>query len=132
MWAVPDKAWKRLERKFAKWIGGERVKRMGDFSQPDTDVRVPGLERLRIDCKLRKRFHHHAIFREIQAKYVRDGRDRAVLVTKVNRNRLYLVSVEADLFVELLSCARILASDRPEKVPENLRKLLRPDLEGVD
>lgn len=102
---MPDKAWKKLERKIGKLFGGERVKRMGDYSQSATDVILHDLQHLRIDCKLRRRFLHHSMFEEIAGRYCREG-EEPILVTKEHGKKRYLVSVDARFFARLLQAYR--------------------------
>lgn len=103
---MPDKAWKRLERKIGKLFGGERVKRMGDFSVSATDVLLDDLKHFRIDCKLRQKFMHHSLYDEIQKKYCKSDEDVAVMVTKEYGRYRYLVSVDAEFFAVLLEAYR--------------------------
>jgi hypothetical protein len=103
---MPDKAWKRLERKIGKLFGGERVKRLGDFSVSATDVLLHDLKSFRIDCKLRRKFMHHSLFDEIEKKYCKAEEDVAVMVTKEYGKYRYLVSVDAEFFAVLLDAYR--------------------------
>lgn len=99
---MPDKPWKRLERKIAKIFGGERVKRWRNFGEEGADVEVPGLGRLKIDTKYRRSHGLHTWFRMDEEKYRKRPEDRVVLVTKERRRRLELVTVDLETFCELL------------------------------
>jgi hypothetical protein len=103
---MADKAWKRLERTVGRLFGGERVKRMGDYSVSATDVVLDDLKNFRIDCKLRQKFMHHAMFDEIKKKYCKADDDVPVMVTKEHGKYRYLVSVEAEFFAEMLQAYR--------------------------
>jgi len=98
---MPDKAWKKLERRIGKLLGGERVKRMGDYSQSATDVIVPDLPQLKIDCKLRRGFAHHKLFLKIKAR-----RANAVLVTRESSDAPALASFKVEDFVALIGALR--------------------------
>ncbi|MGH6628226.1 MAG: hypothetical protein ACREB3_00680 [Burkholderiales bacterium] len=113
---MPDKPWKRLERRVAKIFGGERVKRMGDWAQRDTDVKIRGLGTLKIDCKLRARHKIHSVYREVNEKYREGKNDRTVIVTRENGLPLTLVTVELGFFAELLKLYRALGSGKLLKV----------------
>jgi len=102
-----DRPWKRLERRVAKKLGGQRVKRMGDYSQIDTDVAMRDDPHLKIDCKLRARHRHHALFEEIRAKYCTDELDRPVLVTREAGKRDILVTITLDHFEWLYRLAKL-------------------------
>ncbi len=121
---MADKSWKRLERKIAKLFGGERVKRMGDFSVSDTDVLLHDLKHFRIDCKFRQNFMHHSLFNEIKGKYCKKDEDVAVMVTKEHGKYRYLVSVEAEFFAVLLDAYReklqAQAQQQPPRLAQNL------------
>jgi hypothetical protein len=103
---MPDKAWKRLERTIGKLFGGERVKRMGDFSVSATDVILHDLRHIKIDCKLRQRFMHHSLFNEINERYCKNDGEIPLLVTKEYGKYRYLVSVDAEFFAVLLDAYR--------------------------
>ena len=103
---MPDKAWKRLERTIGKLFGGERVKRMGDYSVSATDVLLHDLPNFKIDCKLRQKFMHHSLFDEIGERYCKNEVDVPILVTKEFGRYRYLVTVEAEFFAELLEVYR--------------------------
>jgi hypothetical protein len=99
-----DKAWKKLERRIGKLFGGERVKRMGDYSQSATDVILHDLPEIKIDCKLRRRLPHHTLFREHMKKAAK-SRSRPILITRdAAGERLY--NLDADHFAELLVARR--------------------------
>lgn len=114
---MPDKAWKKLERKIGKLLGGERIKRMGDFSQSATDVLLHDLPNLRIDCKLRKKFKHHALFEEIKERYCKSDDDEPLLITKEYGKYTYLVTVDAHFFKELLDAYRKVKQQAPQQPP---------------
>lgn len=107
---MPDKAWKKLERKIGKLLRGERVKRMGDYSQSATDVVVGDLPQLKIDCKLRRRFAHHDLFLAIRT----EGKERRLLVTREGSEGPALASFEAEHFAEMLAAIR--GGSRPRAV----------------
>ncbi len=98
---MADKAWKKLERKIGKLLQGERVKRMGDYSQSATDVIVHDLPQLKIDCKLRRRFAHHLLFLKIRAKDATPA-----LVTRETPESPPLISFEVERFVEMIDALR--------------------------
>jgi len=106
---MADKAWKKLERKIGKLLRGERVKRMGDYSQSATDVIVPDLPQLKIDCKLRRSFAHHLLFLKIPAR----GSSPA-LVTREGPGAPPLISFEVGRFVEMIDALR--NGTRPRRV----------------
>lgn len=99
---MPDKAWKKLERKIGKLLRGERVKRMGDFSQSATDVIIGDLPQLKIDCKLRRHFAHHQLFLDIR----REAGERRLLVTREGPDGQALASFEAEHLAEMLAAMR--------------------------
>jgi hypothetical protein len=113
---MPDKAWKKLERRIGKLLHGERVKRMGDYSQSATDVIVGDLPQLKIDCKLRRRFAHHQIFLDIRT----EGKERPLLVTREGPVGPALVNFEVEHFAEILAAVRKGVRPRPARWHEHL------------
>lgn len=97
---MSDKAWKKFERRVAKLLGGERVHRMGDFSQIDTDVRFAD-SNIKLDCKLRKQHEIHRIFKEVKGKYCKLPDDVMIVATRVGGDPLILVTIDMDLFKRL-------------------------------
>lgn len=102
-----SEAWKSLERNTAKALGGERIKRGGDFSESAPDVLIPGHPEFRIDCKYRSGgFAHHSLLRECRDKYCKEKGDIALIVTKGRSERGAVVSLSLEDFAELLSQVR--------------------------
>ena len=81
------KSWKRLEKVAADLLGGVRVERVStpllseNWLVSAPDVIVTGPFPLIVECKVRKRFAHHAMLQEACAKYCRSG-EEPVLVTR--------------------------------------------------
>jgi len=100
---MPDKPWKVLERKIAKIFGGERVKRWRNWGEEAADVEVPGLGRLKIDTKYRKKHGVHTWFWDDVKKYCKTDEDRVVLITKeAGCIEDELVTIDLATFCELL------------------------------
>lgn len=114
---MPDKVWKRLERKIGKLLGGERVKRMGDYATSATDVIIPDLPELRIDCKLRRRLPLHDLFRNIRRRYEKEP---PVLFTKERQSREVLCTIEIDHFVRLVNAVRRNGTGGPTGIKHDL------------
>ena len=101
-----SQAWKNVERRAAKILGGKRVSRGADFSISDTDVKIDGLPWLKIDAKRRKKHRHHAMYREAQAKYEKAPEDVTLLVTQEHGSPLKLAVVKVEFFRRLLDAFR--------------------------
>jgi hypothetical protein len=54
----------------------------------------------------RKRFGHHALFRELEARYVKAPGDVAALVTRERWKQRILVTIDARFFRELVRAWR--------------------------
>lgn len=90
----------------AKKLQGKRVTRGADFSESDVDIKLPDFPSLKIDCKLRADFYHHALFKDIKEKYVKVDGDIPMMVTREGGKSLYLAVVDLDFFAKLLDCYR--------------------------
>jgi hypothetical protein len=96
--------WKQLERDAARALGGVRVPRWLDFGQSAPDVIVEDF-RLVVDAKARRRFAHHSLMANIEAKYC-EANEVPCLVTKAERQRGECVTVPLDFFASLLDRMR--------------------------
>jgi hypothetical protein len=95
-------AWKSLEKRTAKLLGGRRISRGLDFSQSVYDVELPFAPELKIDAKLRGSYKHHRLWEQVQAKYCRQPGDVAVLATREKGKHRILVVVDIEFFRRLL------------------------------
>ena len=101
--------WKQLERDVAAMFGGRRIHRQIDLlrrtfeSAPDVQVDA-GPYRFLVECKAWKKFTHHRLLRTCREKYCNRGETPA-LATRERNGRTY-ITVEADVFAELLQAAR--------------------------
>ena len=105
-------AWKQLERDIAEALGGKRVLRGADFSQPGIDVEVADMPELKIDAKYRSSpWKHHGPLKECRAKYCATPADIAVVVTKTKREQGAVVSMSLADFATLVNAIRSLRQD---------------------
>ena len=105
--AKQAQAWKNLERKVAKALGGERIIRAGDYSQKTYDVNVPDFPELKIDSKYRTSgWKHHTYLQEIEEKYCHSDRDVPVLVTKNKGETGEYVTMKLEHFADFLEYYR--------------------------
>lgn len=102
-----SQSWKDFERQVAKKLEGKRILRGDNFSESRPDIDKSEFPFLKIDCKYRQRYLHHSIFREIKRKYCKEKEDVAVMMTKEKRRKGFLVIIEDDFFVKLLSCYKL-------------------------
>jgi len=102
---MPDANWKRLERQAAKRLGGARVSRGDNFARSDTDVKIPGLPHLKIDCKYRKQIGVRSLYEEARKKYCKEPGDQMVLIVKERYQQSTLVVLDLDFFAWLLARA---------------------------
>jgi hypothetical protein len=94
------KAWKRLERLTADLLGGVRVERVSTpllseswlVSAPD--VIVAGPFPLVVECKVRKRFAHHAMLQEACGKYCHNGEEPVLVTREPGRHACATVRLE--------------------------------------
>lgn len=103
-----SQAWKDLERETAAALRGKRIYRGADFSVSDTDVLVPDIPELKVDCKYKQAHSHHSLMAEIREKYCGD-QGVPVLVTKSKRQHGACVTVPLEFFAVLLDGWRKLA-----------------------
>ena len=92
-----------LERETAKKLekfGGKRVVR-GDWSISEPDIVLEKLPHFKLDCKKYAKHFHHTLFEEIEKKYCGDT-DEAILITQKGGSKRTLVTIDMDLFVEML------------------------------
>lgn len=101
-------AWKDLERKAAKALGGYRICRANNFAISAPDVYVPDFPEMMVDTKRRKRsFTTHSMLKEVRKKYCKNG-GVAVLVTHNHREVGAVVSLSLKDFASLLNKIRSL------------------------
>ncbi len=104
-------AWKAFERKIAELLRNagftqaHRVSRGDDIGVSDTDVKVPEVPFLMVDCKYRQGgWAHETIFEECEKKYVPKGSNKVlILPTKSGKKQGSLSTVRTEFLMELLA-----------------------------
>lgn len=94
-----SQAWKDHERATAKALGGQRVKRMGDFGESKPDVEH---EHFSIECKFRKQLPKLVTEGLKQAKAY-DKSKVPLLVLKERNMRGAIVCITREDFMRLLN-----------------------------
>lgn len=97
--------WKDLERTAARKLRGRRFPRWLDFGQSAPDVVVDDFPELVIDAKAYRRFAHHTLIEDIEAKYCSSG-DVPVLITKHSGQVGEYATVPLDFLALLLDEVR--------------------------
>lgn len=126
---MADKAWKAMERRIAKWLGGKRVPLSGEnngFASGDVDHK-----RLFIECKQRKSI---AIARwwdkanKDKAKALGEHKDRkeTVLIIQEKHSPRYLALVDLDMIIETDAMVEVL-----DREPEDVKKRIRAKFKEI-
>jgi hypothetical protein len=105
-------AWKNLEKAWAKTLEtvgfkkAKRISRAGDIGRSDHDVNLPEIPNMKSDCKYKNGgWSFHTIFKECEAKYVKNKSDFLVLPTKSGGEQGFLVTLRGDVFAKILAKA---------------------------
>ena len=96
------------------WTGFERVVASRDWDSFRTplsgensrhgggDVILPADSPYLVECKVRAAFNHHALFAEAKKDAVKHGKKHAILYTKKKREHGWLVTIDGELFTQML------------------------------
>lgn len=100
--------WKALERRICAKLGGRRTPLSGSNSQHGTsaDCIETKYPKLYIEIKLRAKFLHHSIFKEV-VKMARLEDKTPILVTHVKNEESELVILKVDDFVAIIEDGQI-------------------------
>ncbi len=94
-------AWKNLERKIAKKLGGKRITRGGDFSVSDLDVEHPHFS---IEAKYRQKWsfikHYDKLIADTKRLY-KENKVPLLIVKKAKRHGEFVI-LSLDDFIDLI------------------------------
>lgn len=97
--------WKSLERRICEKFRGRRTPLSGSNSQHDTSSDCielsPEFQKFYIEAKLRAKFMHHRIFKDVKQK-ARDENKIPLLVTHEKNENGNLVILRLEDFLELI------------------------------
>lgn len=96
--------WTAFERAVARtdW-DSERMPLSGENSRHGGgDVIIPKDVPFLVECKLRASFAHHALFKAAKEDAKKHGKEHAVLYTKKKGEHGWLVTVDGELFSQLI------------------------------
>ena len=97
--------WKALERRLCEKFGGRRTPLSGSNSQHGTSSDCIELssefQKFYIEIKLRAKFMHHGIFRDVKQKAKDEGRI-PLLISHEKSEKGNLVVLQLDDFLELI------------------------------
>lgn len=113
--ATQSQRWKALEKAAAAKLKGRRVHRRWDLFEPAADVLdIAGFPQFTADAKAYQRFSHHSLLETIRRKYCREGDKRPLLITKAEGQIGECVTMDLDVFADLLNEVRRLRAAIPQ------------------
>jgi hypothetical protein len=103
--------WKNFERECAKDWKSFRMPLSGQNSRHGGgDVLIPDDVDVLVECKLRAKHAHHALFSAAEADALKHGKKHAILYTKQKHKHGCLVVLDGELWSELLTIDGVMGS----------------------